>query len=103
MANERDLLSGEHFSVDGTLIQAWAGHKSFVRKYGSDDGEGGNFKGDKRSNDTHASNTDADVRLYRKVISRCETKIRKIKIPKRGLALAQGIFQQPAHAARIGD
>ena len=96
MANERDLLSGEHFSVDGTLIQAWAGHKSFVRKDGSDDGEGGNFKGDKRSNDTHASNTDADVRLYRKVISRCETKIRKIKIPKRGLALAQGIFQQPA-------
>ena len=66
MARERDLLSGEHFSVDGTLIQAWAGHKSFVRKDGSDDGDGGNFKGETRSNDTHASTTDADARLYRK-------------------------------------
>ena len=66
MANEQDLLSGEHFSVDGTLIQAWAGHKSFVRKDGQDDGDGGNFKGDKRSNETHESTTDADARLYRK-------------------------------------
>lgn len=66
MASERDLLSGEHFSVDGTLIQAWAGHKSFVRKDGSDNGDGGNFKGETRSNDTHASTTDADARLYRK-------------------------------------
>ena len=69
MANEQDLLSGEHFSVDGTLIQAWAGHKSFVRKDASDGeagGGGGNFKGDKRSNDTHESTTDADARLYRK-------------------------------------
>jgi transposase len=66
MARERDLLSGEHFSVDGTLIQAWAGHKSFVRKDGSDDGDGGNFKGETRCNDTHESTTDADARLYRK-------------------------------------
>ena len=66
MAQERDLLSGEHFSVDGTLIQAWAGHKSFVRKDGSDDGDGGNFKGETLSNDTHESTTDADARLYRK-------------------------------------
>ncbi len=66
MARERDLLSGEHFSVDGTLIQAWAGHKSFCSKDGSDDGDGGNFKGKKRSNDTHESTTDADARLYRK-------------------------------------
>ena len=66
MAQERDLLSGEHFSVDGTLIQAWAGHKSFVRKDGQDDGDGGNFKGEKRSNETHESTTDADARLYRK-------------------------------------
>ena len=66
MAQERDLLSGEHFSVDGTLIQAWAGHKSFVRKDGSNDGDGGNFKGETRSNDTHESTTDADARLYRK-------------------------------------
>ena len=66
MASKQDLLSGEHFSVDGTLIQAWAGHKSFVRKDGSGGGDGGNFKGQTRSNDTHESTTDADARLYRK-------------------------------------
>lgn len=66
MASERDLLSGEHFSVDGTLIQAWAGHKSFVCKDGSDQGDGGNFKGKTRNDDTHESTTDADPRLYRK-------------------------------------
>ena len=78
-ADEQQLLSGEHFSVDGSLIQAWAGHKSFVRKdspnaEGSDGeekgdsvaNEAGNFKGQKRSNETHASATDADARLYRK-------------------------------------
>ena len=55
----------ELFSVDGTLIQAWAGHKSFMRKDGSDDGsDSGNFKGEGRSNDTHESATDADARLY---------------------------------------
>ena len=65
IANQNEWLSGEHFSVDGTLIQAWAGHKSFVRKDGPDD-DSGNFKGQKRSNDTHKSTTDADARLYRK-------------------------------------
>jgi len=65
IAQKRDWLSGEHFSVDGTLIQAWAGHKSFVPKDGSDD-DGGNFRGKSRSNDTHESSTDADARLYRK-------------------------------------
>ena len=64
-AEHKGLLSGEHFSVDGTLIQAWAGHKSFVRKDGDDDGsDSGNFKGEGRSNDTHESNSDADARLY---------------------------------------
>lgn len=63
-AEDKDLLSGEHFSVDGTLIQAWAGHKSFVRKDGNDDGDSGNFKGQSRSNDTHESTTDVDARLY---------------------------------------
>lgn len=65
IAQKNDWLSGEHFSVDGTLIQAWAGHKSFVRKDGSDD-DGGNFKGQSRSNETHESTTDPDARLYRK-------------------------------------
>lgn len=66
IANKKQWLSGEHFSVDGTLIQAWAGHKSFRAKDGSDDDSGGDFKGKSRSNDTHESTTDADARLYRK-------------------------------------
>jgi transposase len=68
IAQQKAWLSGEHFSVDGTLIQAWAGHKSFVRRDDDDqgNGDGGNFKGQKRSNDTHESKTDADARLYRK-------------------------------------
>jgi transposase/rhodanese-related sulfurtransferase len=66
-AERKDWLSGEHFSVDGTLIQAWAGHKSFVRKDGGDAaGSGGSFKGQQRSNETHESKTDPDARLYRK-------------------------------------
>ena len=66
------LLSSEHFSVDGTLLQAWASLKSFRRKDGSDappgPGRNGerNFRGEKRSNATHASTTDPDARLYRK-------------------------------------
>jgi hypothetical protein len=71
VAQKKNWLSGEHFSVDGTLIQAWAGHKSFVRKDGDDrDNDGGSgegdFKGSKRSNETHESKTDPDARLYRK-------------------------------------
>lgn len=66
MAASEGWLSGEHFSVDGTLIQAWAGHKTFVRKDGDDDGDGTDFRGKSRSNDTHASRVDPDARLYRK-------------------------------------
>jgi transposase len=67
------LLSTDHFSVDGTLVQAWASMKSFKPKDGAEPpSEGGgrnreaDFHGQKRSNDTHASTTDADARLYRK-------------------------------------
>lgn len=67
MAHKRGLLSGEHFSVDGTLIQAWAGHKSFRRKDDHDaGGPSGNWHGEKRSNQTHQSRTDPQARLYRK-------------------------------------
>ena len=75
LADKQGLLSTEHFSVDGTLIQAWASHKSFLPKDGADDGkppEGGgrnaqaDWKGKPRSNDTHASTTDPDARLYKK-------------------------------------
>jgi transposase len=62
------FMSDDHFTVDGTLIQAWASHKSFRAKDGSDDdgGDGANFHGQKRSNDTHESTTDPDARLYKK-------------------------------------
>jgi transposase len=64
-AREQDLLSDEHFSVDGTLIEAWAGQKSFRPKdEGGAGGAGtpGDFKGQRRLNDTHQSTTDPDAR-----------------------------------------
>jgi transposase len=61
----KKYMSDEHFTVDGTLIQAWASQKSFRSKDGSDD-DGGDFHGQKRSNQTHASTTDSDARLYKK-------------------------------------
>ncbi len=60
------LMSDEHFTVDGTLIEAWASQKSFQRKDGGTDGDGSDFRGQPRKNDTHASKTDPDARLYRK-------------------------------------
>ena len=68
----KPLLSTEHFSVDGTLIEAWASMKSFRPKDGSGEplapGRNGarEFHGEKRSNETHASTTDPDARLYKK-------------------------------------
>lgn len=71
-AKLRRYMSSDHFSVDGTLLQAWASHKSFKPKDDSD-GEGPKgrnsevqWHGQKRSNETHASTTDPDARLYRK-------------------------------------
>ncbi len=60
------FLSDEHFTVDGTLIQAWASHKSYLRKDGSGSGDGANFHGEKRSHETHRSTTDPEAKLYRK-------------------------------------
>ena len=69
----KKLLSNDHFSVDGTLIEAWASIKSFRKKDGSDqdnDGPGRNaersFHKEKRSNETHESTTDPEARLYKK-------------------------------------
>src|SRR5215216_1516559 len=62
----QSLMSDEHFTVDGTLIEAWASQKSFQRKDGGPDGDGRDFRGQSRKNDTHASTTDPDARLYRK-------------------------------------
>jgi transposase len=60
------LMSDEHFTVDGTLIEAWASQKSFQRKEDDTDGDGRSWHGEKRSNETHASKTDPDARLYKK-------------------------------------
>jgi IS5 family transposase len=71
LAKSKDLMSDEHFTVDGTLIEAWASQKSFVPKdRPPTDGDGSNptvnFHKTKRSNETHESTTDSDARLYRK-------------------------------------
>jgi len=66
----KPLLSDDHFSVDGTLIEAWASQKSFKPKDGSGDGDGANWHNQKRSNETHASTTDPESRLYRKAAGR---------------------------------
>ena len=73
LAEWQQLLSDEHFSVDGTLIEAWASMKRFEKKDGTSlpPTDGGrnptiDFKGETRSNDTHTSATDADARLYKK-------------------------------------
>jgi transposase len=73
LAREKGLRSDEHFTVDGTLIEAWAGQKSSKPRTGApppSDPDAGNpsvdFRGQKRTNDTHASTTDADAKLYKK-------------------------------------
>jgi IS5 family transposase len=80
LAEVKGLLSAEHFSVDGTMLKAWASMKSFRLKGASDEGPGSgpgdppqpgrngevDFRKTKRSNATHASTTDKDARLYRK-------------------------------------
>ncbi len=72
LARKQKLLSDEHFSVDGTLIQAWASQKSYRRKDDDSGPPGGgrnseaNFHGEKRSNKTHESKTDGDAMLAKK-------------------------------------
>ena len=76
VAQMEDLVSDDHFTVDGTQIHAWASHKSFQPKNqdkdkpGGGDGSGGNpsvdFHGEKRTNETHESKTDPESRLYKK-------------------------------------
>jgi transposase len=98
------LLSDEHFSVDGTLIEAWASQKSFRPKDGSGDEDGGaNFHGQKRKNDTHASTSDPDSRLYRKAAGR-EAKLcymgHAIMENRHGLAVAGTVTHANGTAER---
>lgn len=115
IAEKKRWLSGEHFSVDGTLIQAWASHRSFVRKDKDDDDtpphQPGNFKGESRSNDTHESKTDPDARLYRKGKTASELRYmghtlsdnRHGLIANAVVTVADGFAEREAAKAMIND
>lgn len=104
IAQKKDWLSGEHFSVDGTLIKAWAGHKSFVRKDDDDkdDNDGADFKGEKRSNETHESMTDPDARLYRKGRTASELRYmgHTLSDNRHGLVVSAMVTNADGHAER---
>lgn len=104
------LLSSDHFSVDGTLIEAWASIKSFRKKNGGDDDHQGpgrnaerNFHKEKRSNETHRSTTDPDARLYKKGDGQpaklCYTG-HALMENRHGLAIGGGISQATGTAER---
>ena len=109
----KPLLSDDHFSVDGTLIEAWASHKSFQPKDGSGDNDGGaNFHGEKRCNDTHESKSDPDARLYKKSAGK-EAKLaymgHALMENRHGLAVdgttthATGTAEREASEAMLGE
>jgi hypothetical protein len=96
-------LSDEHFSVDGTLIEAWASHKSFKAKNCEKDDNGSNFHGQVRKNDTHQSTTDRDAKLYRKADGR-EAKLcymgHALMENRNGLAVGGAVTQANGIAER---
>ena len=108
----KQLLSTDHFSVDGTLIEAWASMKSFKPKDGSDEppAEGGgrnreaDFRGQRRSNDTHASTTDPEAKLYRKGLGK-EAKLcfigHALMENRNGLVVDACLTPADGHAERI--
>jgi transposase len=99
----KPLLSDDHFSVDGTLIEAWASHKSFRPKDGDKDDDGSNFHGQTRKNDTHASTSDPDAKLYRKAVGR-EARLsymgHVVMENRNGLAVAGRVSQANGTAER---
>ena len=114
----KPLLSDEHFSVDGTLIEAWASMKNFRPKDGSGEpptpGRNGevDFRGEPRSNQTHASTTDADARLYKKAagqaaklchIGHALMENRNGLVVDTSLTKATGTAEREAAIAMIGD
>jgi transposase len=122
-ARAADLLSDEHFTVDGTLVEAWASHKSFKTK--NDDetppriggcvkvkNAAANFRGEKRTNDTHASTTDPDARLYKKsagsasklgYLGHVMTENRNGLVVDSALTLATGTAEREAALEMIGN
>src|SRR6266567_284246 len=112
------LLSDEHFSVDGTLIEAWASMKSFKPKDGSGEppapGRNGeaDFRGKPRSNETHASTTDLDARLYKKAAGQAAklchmghvlTENRNGLVVEAELTLATGTAEREAACAMVDE
>ena len=99
----KKFMSDEHFTVDGTLIQAWASQKSFRKKDGTDDGDGSNFHGQKRKNDTHESTTDPDARLFKKSYGK-ESKLsylgHALVENRNGLIAAAMVTHADGHAER---
>ena len=95
-------LSDEHFTVDGTLIEAWASQKSFRRKDGGG-GDGANFHGQQRRNDTHPSTTDPEAKLYRKS-SNAESKLsylgHTLVENRSGMIVGTYLTQADGHAER---
>jgi transposase len=107
----KQLLSTEHFTVDGTLIEAWASLKSFKPRDGSDEPPAGsgrnldaNFHGSTRSNATHVSTTDPDARLYRKGPGK-EAKLcfigHGLMENRHGLLVDAGLTQADGRAERV--
>jgi transposase len=114
----KPLLSDEHFSVDGTLIEAWASMKSFKPKDGSGEppapGRNGeaDFRGKPRSNETHASTTDPDARLYKKAAGQAAklchmghvlTENRNGLVVEAELTLATGTAEREAACAMVDE
>jgi hypothetical protein len=66
----KPYMSDEHFTVDGTLIEAWASQNSFQKKVSEGSSDGAQFHGDRRSNQTYESKTDPDAKLYRRATGR---------------------------------
>jgi transposase len=99
----KPLLSDEHFSVDGTLIEAWASHKSFKPKHGRNDDDGDNFHEQKRTNDTHESTSDPQAKLFRKGLGK-EAKLcfmgHALMENRNGLAVAGQVTQASGTAER---
>ena len=99
----KKFMSDDHFTVDGTLIQAWASQRSFRAKDGSDDDDGSDFHGHKRRNDTHESSTDPDARLYKKSYGK-ESKLaylgHALVENRNGLIAAAAVTQADGHGER---
>ena len=108
----KKLLSTDHFSVDGTLIEAWASMKSVKPKADSNDPPAGggrnaetDFHGQTRTNETHATTTDPDARLYKKGKGK-EAKLcfmgHGLMVNRHGLLVDACLTQADGHAERNG-